>query len=291
MIKKINIGLIAAFVIIMLAVIFLAQDSQHTQSLTDIFSDTQKSSSTQKNITIRNVTDEVIHYRIMPYDDSEKATEKILPIAAVHRYDSDINLTIFFKQGKKEVWRLLSPGKPYSFRYDNDDLVELWPGSHGRSDAEDLAPFVITPMPVVEKMLELAQVSENDILYDIGCGDGRIVITAAVTYGARGVGIDIDLEKVKESKNNAKRAGVSKLVEFLMGDATKMDISEATVVTLYLLPESNALLEPKLEQELKKGTRVVSHNYSMPGWKDRELSFIEMKDEAGEEHSIYVYLK
>jgi SAM-dependent methyltransferase len=291
MIKKINFSLIAAFVVIMLAVIFLAQDSRHTRSLREIFSDTTKSSSLQKDISIRNVTHEVIHYKIMPFDASENPTEKELPIGAIHHYDSKVNLTIFFKQGEKEVWRLLSPKKPYSFRYDKDDLVELWPGSHGQSDAEDLAPYVVTPMPVVEKMLELAQVSDNDLLYDIGCGDGRIVITAAVMYGARGVGIDINPEKVKESKKNAKKAGVPKLVKFLLGDATKMDISEATVITLYLLPESNALLEPKLEQELQKGARVVSHNYSMPGWEDRELAFFEMEDEAGEEHSIYVYIK
>ena len=289
--KKLNIGLIAAFIVIMLAVIFLAQDTRKVQPLTKIFSDTEELSSTQKDITIRNVTDEAIHYKIMPYDARENLTEKELLPDVVHRYDSNVNLTIFFKQGEEEVWRLLSPGKPYSFRYSNDDLIELWPGSHGQSDAEDLAPYVTTPLPVVEKMLELAQVSQDDIVYDIGCGDGRIVIAAAVLYGARGVGIEIDPEKVKESQNNAKKAGVRKQVKFILGDATKMDISEATVVTLYLLPESNTLLKPKLEWELKNGARVVSHNYSMPGWKDKELAFVEMKDNAGKEHSIYVYIK
>jgi hypothetical protein len=291
MIKKINIGLIAAFVIIMLAVIFLAQDSRNASSLTDIFSDAGDSSSNQKDITVRNVTLEAIPYRIMPYDGEENPTESVLPPDTLHRFDSEVSLTIFFKQGEKEVWRLLSPGKPYSFRYDNDDMIELWPGSHGRSDAEDLAPYVATPMPVVKKMLELAQVGRDDLVYDIGCGDGRIVVSAAVIYGARGVGIDIDPEKVKESEKNAKKAGVHKQVEFLLGDATKMDISKATVVTLYLLPESNDLLEPKLERELKKGSRVVSHNYSMPGWEDREVASTEIEDEAGKEHSVYVYIK
>ncbi len=289
--KKLYMGLIAAFVTIMLAVIFLAKDSHNPLSLTDIFSVAEESSSIQKEISIRNVTHEVIPYKIMPFDASEHSTERELPIDAVHRYDSGKSLTIFFNQGEKEVWRLLSPGKPYSFRYNNDDLVELWPGSHGQVDAEDLAPFVTTPIPVVKKMLELAQVSHNDLVYDIGCGDGRIVITAAVMYGARGVGIDIDPEKVKESENNARKAGVSKKVKFILGDATKMDISEATVVALYLLPESNALLKPKLERELKNGSRVVSHNYSMPDWEDKELAFFEIQDEEGKEHSIYVYVK
>lgn len=289
--KKLQIGMIAAFIVVVLAAIFLAQNAYQTQPLTKIFSDSENFSPTQKDITIRNVTDEAIHYKIMPYDARENPTEKDLAPDGVHRYDSSINLTIFFKQGEAEVWRILSPQRPYSFRYNNDGSIELWPGSHGQSDAEDLAPYVATPLPVVEKMLELAQVGQDDLIYDIGCGDGRIVITAAVTYGARGVGIDIDPEKVKASRSNARKAGVHKQVKFLLGDATKMDISEATVVTLYLLPESNALLEPKLEQELKNGTRVVSHNYSMPGWKDRESAFAEIKDDAGKEHSIYVYIK
>jgi SAM-dependent methyltransferase len=202
-----------------------------------------------------------------------------------------VSLTVFFEQGGKEVWRILSPKKPYSFRYDDDNLIELWPGSHGQSNAEDLAPFLVTPMPIVKKMLELADIDKDDTVYDIGCGDGRIVIAAAVLYDARGVGIDIDPEMAKISKNNAKKAGVHRQVKFLVGDATKMDISKATVVTLYLLPESNALLEPKFEKELEKGSLVVSHNYKMPGWKDRERNFVKLMDKDGKEHSIYVYTR
>jgi len=146
-------------------------------------------------------------------------------------------------------------------------------------------------MVVVDKMLEMANVTKADILYDLGCGDGRIVITAARKYGTRGVGIDLDPERIKESNANAKQAGVKDLVEFSLQDVMKSDISEATVVTLYLLPESNALLRPILEEQLKEGTRVVSHNYYMPDWQSREIAYTEVTSGDGETHTIFVYKK
>jgi len=179
----------------------------------------------------------------------------------------------------------------YSFRNDEDGNLELYEGSHSRTDAPDLAPYVTTPMVVVDKMLEMANVTKADILYDLGCGDGRIVITAARKYGTRGVGIDLDPERIKESNANAKQAGVKDLVEFSLQDVMKSDISEATVVTLYLLPESNALLRPILEEQLKEGTRVVSHNYYMPDWQSREIAYTEVTSGDGETHTIFVYKK
>jgi ribosomal protein L11 methylase PrmA len=146
-------------------------------------------------------------------------------------------------------------------------------------------------MAVVGKMLELAQVDSSDIVYDLGCGDGRIVITAAKEYGARGVGIDIDPQRIQESEAGAIEAGVESLVEFHVGDAMKLDVSKATVVTLYLLPESNALLRPKLERELKPGTFVISHNYRIPEWENREIDAISMKDEKDSNHTIFLYRK
>jgi SAM-dependent methyltransferase len=191
----------------------------------------------------------------------------------------------------KEVKRHLKPGIPYAFRYDENNLIHLYEGSHGREDAPDLAPFVGTPMVVVEKMLELAQVDGSDIVYDLGCGDGRIVITAAKEYGARGVGIDIDPQRIQESEAGAIKAGVESLVEFIVGDAMKLDVSEATVVALYLLPESNALLRPKFEKELKPGTIIVTHNYRIPGWEDREFDAVSMTDEKNSNHTIFLYKK
>jgi len=123
--------------------------------------------------------------------------------------------------------------------------------------------FVPTPQEVVDAMLKLAKVTKSDVIYDLGSGDGRIPITAAKTYGARGVGIDIDPQRIKEATENLKTAGVGDRVKFLNQDLFTTDISEATVVTLYLLPSLNVKLIPKLNKELKPGTRVVSHAFDM----------------------------
>jgi ribosomal protein L11 methylase PrmA len=118
-------------------------------------------------------------------------------------------------------------------------------------------------MDVVNKMLDMGKVGPNDTLYDLGCGDGRIVITAAKERGARGVGIDIDPERIAEANENAKKAGVSDRVQFRQGDLFKADFSPATVVTLYLLPSINQRLRPQLWRQLAVGTRVVSHAFDM----------------------------
>jgi SAM-dependent methyltransferase len=124
-------------------------------------------------------------------------------------------------------------------------------------------PYVPTPQEVVDKMLEMAKVKQGDVVYDLGCGDGRIVITAAQRHGARGVGVDLDPERITEARANARQAGVADRVTFRTQDLFKTDIREASVVTLYLLPEVNQRLKPKLQKELKPGTRIVSHSFSM----------------------------
>ena len=123
--------------------------------------------------------------------------------------------------------------------------------------------FVPTPQEVVDAMLKVAKVTQSDVVYDLGSGDGRIPITAAKTYGARGVGIDIDPQRIREANENAKSAAVTDKVRFLNQDLFTTDISQATVVTLYLLPSLNTRLLPKLNKELKPGTRVVSHAFDM----------------------------
>jgi len=128
-------------------------------------------------------------------------------------------------------------------------------------------PFVPTPQEVVVEMLKMAGVTPNDLVYDLGCGDGRIVITAAKVFGARGVGVDNDPGLVRRSNENARQAGVTDRVKFLEQDLFKTDILEASVVTLYLLPELNLLLRPKLLQDLKPGSRIVAHEFDMGDWK------------------------
>jgi SAM-dependent methyltransferase len=124
-------------------------------------------------------------------------------------------------------------------------------------------PFVPTPQPVVDKMLDLAKVRKDDVVYDLGSGDGRIVITAAKRYGAHGVGIDLDPKRIAEARANAAKSGVSDKVKFVAGDLFKTDMSGATVVTLYLLDSVNRNLRPQLWKQLKVGTRVVSHAFDM----------------------------
>ena len=148
-------------------------------------------------------------------------------------------------------------------------------------------PYVPTPYEVVNEMLRLAGVSKEDLLYDLGCGDGRIVITAAKTTGCRGVGIDIDPRRIEESKSNAIKAGVTDKVKFLQQNLFETDFSKATVVTLYLLQTVNLELRPKLLRALKPGTRIVSHDFSMKEWEADK--FVEVKLER-REHDVYFWV-
>jgi SAM-dependent methyltransferase len=142
------------------------------------------------------------------------------------------------------------------------------PPNLGRSDLPSQAPdvpYVPTPQVVVDKMLEVADVKPGDVLYDLGSGDGRIVVTAAQRFGVRGVGIDINPERIQEAEANAKQAGVQELTEFRQEDLFKADFGNATVVTMYLLPSVNNRLKPQL-LNLKPGTRIVSHAFDIEGW-------------------------
>ncbi|AUB39924.1 Methylase of polypeptide chain release factors [Nostoc flagelliforme CCNUN1] len=138
-------------------------------------------------------------------------------------------------------------------------------------------PYVPTPQAVVDAMLKVAKVGKNDLLYDLGSGDGRIVNTAAQKFGTQGFGIDIDPQRIKEANENAQKAGVTDRVKFVQQDLFKTDFSKATVVTLYLLPEINLRLRPKLLSELKPGTRIVSHAFDMGDWKPDQTLTVEGK--------------
>jgi SAM-dependent methyltransferase len=156
-----------------------------------------------------------------------------------------------------------------------------------RPEAPQLAPYVPTPAEVVDRMLQLGGVGKGDVLYDLGCGDGRIPITAAKRFGTRGVGIDIDPQRIAEANANAKKEGVSHLVQFKLQDALATDVSEATVVTLYLLSASNLKLRPILTKQLKPGARIVSHAFSMGDWQpDKVDTFI---DTSGTTRTLYLW--
>ena len=137
-------------------------------------------------------------------------------------------------------------------------------------------PYVPTPQNVVDEMLTLANVTKNDVVYDLGCGDGRLVITAVKKFGAkRGFGVDIDPQRIAESNANAKSAGVTDRVSFAVQDLFQTDLKEASVVTLYLLPAVNLKLRPKLLSELRPGTRVVSHSFDMGDWKPEKTLVVQ----------------
>lgn len=144
-------------------------------------------------------------------------------------------------------------------------------GTAGAQALDEIArqldvPYVPTPVGVVDAMLDLAKVGKSDTVYDLGCGDGRIVVRAASRFGCRGVGVDLNPERVKEAKQNAIKSGVTELTRFEVGDVFDFDFSPATVVTMYLLPSVNLKLRPRLLKELKPGTRLVSHDFHMGDW-------------------------
>jgi ribosomal protein L11 methylase PrmA len=147
--------------------------------------------------------------------------------------------------------------------------------------------YVPTPQEVVDKMLELAQVKKDDVVYDLGCGDGRIVVTAAKKYGCKAVGFDIDSERIKESLENVKQNKVQDLVEIKKEDIFSLDLSQASVVTLYLLPNLNVKLIPQLKK-MKDGSRIVSHSFDMRGVKPKEV--IKVADKDGREHTVYLWV-
>jgi len=243
----------------------------------------------KNELTIRNLTEEDIRYTLGRLYDTQPPAARVIRPEGLDRVPCTAGLDIEFERRGQQVSYRLDCGMAYTFRYDENDRLELYSGSHGLFGVADLAPYVPTPAVVIDKMLELAKVGPTDILYDLGCGDGRIVIAAASKFGTKGVGIDLDPQRIAESNAGAGEAGVVDLVDFRVQDVMKADFSAATVVTLYLLPESNNLLRPLLESQLKPGTRVISHNYSIPGWQSRETGYASLEDEKGQEHTIYAY--
>lgn len=158
-----------------------------------------------------------------------------------------------------------------------------------QSDVESkkIVPFVPTPQDVVERMLALAQVKKGDVVYDLGSGDGRIVITAAKKYGVKAVGFEIDPDLLRQSRESIRKEGLEKLAEIREQDILTVDLNAATVVTMYLLPEVNLRLRPNVLRQLKPGSRVVSHDFDMGDWKPLKVEHI--KDSSGWDHTIYLW--
>jgi tRNA G37 N-methylase Trm5 len=150
-----------------------------------------------------------------------------------------------------------------------------------------IVPYVPTPQEVVDRMLELAQVKAGDVVYDLGSGDGRIVVTAAKKYGVKAIGFEIDPQRIKESQENIKKAGVENLVEIRQQDIRTVDLSPANVLTMYLLPEVNLMIRPNIWKQMKAGSRVVSHDFDMGDWKPLKTEHI--KDGSTWDHTLYLW--
>jgi len=158
--------------------------------------------------------------------------------------------------------------------------------------AQDTIPFVPSPPHLVQRMLEVAEIKQGDVLYDMGSGDGRIVIEAAKQFGVRGVGIDLNPELVAKARENAAKENVSHLVEFRAQDGLTVDISEATVVTLYMFKWFNNALRPKL-QKLKPGSRVVAHDFDIDDWKPTRVEYVKQPSDGSdfaESRTLYIWV-
>jgi SAM-dependent methyltransferase len=156
-----------------------------------------------------------------------------------------------------------------------------------QSQEGKIVPYVPTPQEVVDRMLELAEVKKGDVVYDLGSGDGRIVVTAAKKYGVRAIGFEIDPQRIKESTENIKKAGVGHLVEIRQQDIRTVDLAPASVLTMYLLPEVNLLIRPNIWKQMKPGSRIVSHDFDMGEWKP--LKTENMKDSSNWDHILYLW--
>ena len=237
-------------------------------------------------VTIRNGTNNPVVYTSKPYGLTVEPIIRTLPVGMIDSHPPGLVIDIQFEHSGKSVRYQLDPETAYTFRR-YGELLDIYVGSHARTDAPDLAPFKASPMTIVDAMLTLAKVGSKDVLFDLGCGDGRIVIAAAQRFGTRGVGVDIDARMIEMSNINAKKAGVEDLVDFRVEDAMKVDFSSATTLALYLIPDSLALLRPEMERQLKPGTRVISHNYAVPGWEADQTE--TTPDETGLDHTMYLY--
>jgi SAM-dependent methyltransferase len=160
-------------------------------------------------------------------------------------------------------------------------------GPQAQSPDPSLAPYVVTGQEVVGEMLRVAGVGKEDMVYDLGSGDGRVIIAAARLYGARGIGFELDPELVRRAQDNARRANVSHLVEFRQQDVLTVDLSPATVVTIYLSREANLKLRPHLLSQLRPGARVVSHEFDMGDW--RPSAVLRVRDDAGGFRTLYLW--
>jgi len=281
--------LAAAFIILAALAFFVGRPGRQPENRLDLTAGPPSPASFREEATLRNVTKKPITYKIVPGRPGAPPRTRTLGVGAVDRIATAVPVEITFDSGRRTTSYLVHPGRPYSFRYDEAGVVRVYPGAHGLEDAADLAPYVPTPPEVADRMIALAEVGPKDVVYDLGCGDGRLVIAAARTRGCRGVGIELDPALLEQCRASAEREGVEHLVRFLQLDATKAGLTEATVLLLYLLPESLETLIPAFERDLRPGARIVSHDYKIPGWDDRIVRTEVLPGGGGRDHRVILY--
>jgi ubiquinone/menaquinone biosynthesis C-methylase UbiE len=165
-------------------------------------------------------------------------------------------------------------------------LQALEPPRGAGIQSQKLAPYVTSPQPIVEKMLEVARLKSGETIYDLGCGDGRILFSAVKNFGAKAVGVEISPALVKRAQQTLESQGLQDQVKVIQGDMMAVDVSGANVVSLYLMTEANEQLRPKLERELKPGSRVVSLEFKIKGWKPAREETVQVHNHA---YKIYLY--
>jgi SAM-dependent methyltransferase len=279
--------LVAGFAVLAGLALFVVKPAKEPANRIDLAPRVSAAAGPRAVTTLRNITARPIVYTMRPGSPAQRT--RTLAVGTVDHLVTDVPVEVSYDSGRRTISYLVQPGRPYSFRYDEDEAVRLYPGSHGRDDAADLAPYVPTPSEVAARMIEMAEVGPGDVVYDLGCGDGRLVIAAAKTRGARGVGIELDEGLLAQCREAAAREGVEKLVRFERLDAAKARIGEATVVLLYLLPESLETLKPLFERDLRPGARIVSHDYKIPGWDGRLVQSDVLPGQGDRDHRVLLY--
>jgi len=242
-----------------------------------------------EEITLLNATDKVLVFKISPLVEDIPPMIKSLPPGETERFPESTHLEILILPEETGFIYWLFSGESYVVKELDDKGPRVFKKNRRVPDAFDLAPYVASPIRIVERMLEVVGVDKDSRVYDLGCGDGRVVITAARKYGALGVGIDIDPNRISEARENAEKAGVTSLVEFRCQDIFASDISDASVVYLYLYLDSNLLLRPFLEKNLQPGTIVACLSFYMPGWQNKLISTAEVPAEKGTTKTIFIY--
>jgi len=250
--------------------------------------DSEEEARSSAEVSIRNETGDLVPFTVTWQGRREYPLDRVIADGEIERLPDEGGMVVVFRRGHDVVRRPVENGRTYTFRRNEEGELLLAEGWLGDEHPENLAPFLATPMDVVDGMLDLAGVTDGDLVCDLGSGDGRIPIRAAVRFGARGLGIEYNPSLVEEARRAAREAGVEDRVEFRLGDVLRADFSRATVVTIYLLSSSNDKLRPRLEDQLKRGTPVVTHDFPIPGW-ERKLVSTRVLEIDGRKRTLMLY--